>query len=71
MKTITTIFALLFSFTIAATAHAEDGSMRYREMVEDLREQNKERSEAKQSQKNEEQITRNSEEESDSTKKRK
>jgi len=50
MKTVMTALALLFAFNIAATAHAEDGSTRYREMVEDLREQNQERSEAKQRQ---------------------
>lgn len=53
MKTIVTIFTLIFALNFAATVHAEDGSMRYREMVEKLREQNKERREAKQEQEQE------------------
>jgi len=53
MKTIVTIFTLIFALNFAATVHAEDGSMRYREMVEKLREQNKERREAEQEQEQE------------------
>jgi len=71
MKTIVTIFTLIFALNFAATVHAEDGSMRYREMVEKLREQNKERREAEQEQEqeqeNEKQINQTKKQEPVST----
>ena len=47
MRTLATIFMFLFALNVTAVVHAEDGSMRYRQMVENLREQNKERREAR------------------------
>jgi len=38
MRTLATIFMFLFALNVTAVVHAEDGSMRYRQMVENLRE---------------------------------
>lgn len=47
MRTLTTIFIFLFALNVTAVAHAGDGSMLQRQMVEKLREQNKKRREAR------------------------
>lgn len=47
MRALTTMIMFLFALNVTAVVHAEDGSMRYRQMVEDLREQNQERAVAR------------------------
>lgn len=56
MRTLATIFMFLFALNVTAVVHAEDGSMRYRQMVENLREQNKERREARDQQIKEDEV---------------
>lgn len=56
MRTLAAIFMFLFALNVTAVVHAEDGSMRYRQMVENLREQNKERREARDEQIKEDEV---------------
>ena len=46
MKTLATVVVSLLALNLTAAAFAENGSMRYREMAENLREQAKEQANA-------------------------
>lgn len=47
MRALATIFMFLFALNVTAVVHAEDGSLRYRQMVENLRDKDKARIETR------------------------